>query len=53
MIWEQVLTALQVPIYLTIHGKGICEPGAGRWLDEKTFVFNESVVANEKGLRQL
>jgi N-dimethylarginine dimethylaminohydrolase len=25
----------------------------GRWLDEKTFVFNESVVANEEGLRQL
>jgi N-dimethylarginine dimethylaminohydrolase len=42
-----------VPIYLTIHGRGICEPGAGRWLDAKTFVFNESVVANEEGLRQL
>ena len=53
VIWEKVLAALQVPIYLTIHGKGICEPGAGRWLDEKTFVFNESVVANEEGLRQL
>src|SRR3954451_22488335 len=53
VIWEQVLAALQVPIYLTIHGKAICEPGAGRWLDEKTFVFNESVVANEEGLRQL
>jgi len=53
VIWEQVLAALQVPIYLTIHGTGICEPGAGRWLDEKTFVFNESVVANEEGLRQL
>ena len=53
VIWEKVLAALQVPIYLTIHGKGICEPGAGRWLDAKTFVFNESVVANEEGLRQL
>jgi N-dimethylarginine dimethylaminohydrolase len=53
VIWEQVLAALQVPIYLTVHGKGICEPGAGRWLDPKTFVFNESVVANEEGLRQL
>jgi N-dimethylarginine dimethylaminohydrolase len=53
VIWSKVLTALQVPIYLTIHGRGICEPGAGRWLDSKTFVFNESVVANEEGLRQL
>ena len=53
VIWEKTLAALQVPIYLTIHGKGICEPGAGRWLDDKTFVFNESVVANEEGLRQL
>jgi N-dimethylarginine dimethylaminohydrolase len=53
VIWEQVLAALQVPICLTIHDKGICEPGAGRWLDAKTFVFNESVVANEEGLRQL
>ena len=53
VIWEQVLAALQVPIYLTVHGTGICEPGAGRWLDPKTFVFNESVVANEEGLRQL
>ena len=53
VIWEQVLAALQVPIYLTIHGKGICEPGAGRWLDSKTFAFNESVVANEEGLRQI
>src|SRR5436190_662348 len=53
VIWEKVLAALQVPVYLTIHGKGICEPGAGRWLDAKTFVFNESVVANEEGLRQL
>ena len=32
----------RVPIYLTIHGKGMGEPGAGRWLDAKTFVFNES-----------
>jgi len=53
VIWEKVLAALQVPIYLTIHGTGICEPGAGRWLDDRTFVFNESVVANEEGLRQL
>ncbi len=53
VIWEKALAALQVPIYLTIHGRGICEPGAGRWLDSKTFVFNESVVANEEGLRQL
>ena len=53
VIWEQVLAALQVPIYLTFHGKAICEPGAGRWLDSRTFVFNESVVANEEGLRQL
>ena len=53
VIWEKALAALQVPIYLTIHGKGICEPGAGRWLDATTFVFNESVVANEEGLRQL
>jgi N-dimethylarginine dimethylaminohydrolase len=53
VIWEKTLAALQVPIYMTIHGKGICEPGAGRWLDATTFVFNESVVANEEGLRQL
>ncbi len=53
VIWEKALAALQVPVYLTIHGKGVCEPGAGRWLDSKTFVFNESVVANEEGLRQL
>ncbi len=53
VIWEKVLAALQVPVYMTIHGKGICEPGAGRWLDAKTFAFNESVVANEEGLRQL
>ena len=53
VIWTKVLAALQVPIYLTVHGKGICEPGAGRWLDSSTFVFNESVVANEEGLRQL
>jgi N-dimethylarginine dimethylaminohydrolase len=53
VIWEKVLAALQVPIYLTIHGQGICEPGAGRWLDATTFAFNESVVANEEGLRQL
>src|SRR3954464_9868950 len=53
VIWEQALAALQVPIYMTIHAKGVCEPGAGRWLDSKTFVFNESVVANEEGLRQL
>ncbi len=53
VIWSKVLAALQVPIYLTIHGKGVGEPGAGRWLDSKTFVFNESVVANEEGLRQI
>jgi N-dimethylarginine dimethylaminohydrolase len=53
VIWSKALAALQVPIYLTVHGRGICEPGAGRWLDSKTFVFNESVVANEEGLRQL
>src|ERR687888_2140494 len=53
VIWSKVLTALQVPIYLTVHGTGVAEPGAGRWLDSKTFVFNESVVANEEGLRQL
>lgn len=53
VIWAKALAALQVPVYATIHGTGICEPGAGRWLDSKTFVFNESVVANEEGLRQL
>jgi N-dimethylarginine dimethylaminohydrolase len=53
VIWSKVLTALQIPIYLTIHGRGVGEPGAGRWLDSKTFVFNESVVANEEGLRQI
>src|SRR5919206_531542 len=53
VIWSKVLTALQVPIYLTIHGRGIGEPGAGRWLDSNTFVFNESVVANDEGLRQI
>jgi N-dimethylarginine dimethylaminohydrolase len=53
VIWSKVLAALQVPIYLTIHGTGIGEPGAGRWLDSRTFVFNESVVANEEGLRQI
>jgi N-dimethylarginine dimethylaminohydrolase len=53
VIWSKVLAALQVPIYLTIHGTGVGEPGAGRWLDSKTFVFNESVVANEEGMRQI
>ena len=53
VIWSQTLAALQVPIYLTIHGRGVGEPGAGRWLDDKTFVFNDSVVANEEGLRQI
>src|SRR3954468_18350955 len=52
-IWSKALTALQVPIYLTVHGRGVCEPGAGRWLDARTFVFNESVVANDEGLRQV
>ena len=42
VIWSKVLTALRCPIYLTIHGSGVGEPGAGRWLDSKTFVFNES-----------
>lgn len=53
VIWTKALTALGVPIYLTIHGRGIGEPGAGRWLDSRTFVFNDSVVANEEGLRQI
>jgi N-dimethylarginine dimethylaminohydrolase len=53
VIWSQTLTALGVPIYLTIHGRGIGEPGAGRWLDSRTFVFNNSVVANEEGMRQI
>jgi N-dimethylarginine dimethylaminohydrolase len=53
VIWSKTLSALGVPIYLTIHGSGIGEPGAGRWLDSKTFVFNDSVVANEEGLRQI
>ena len=53
VIWSKTLSALGVPIYLTIHGRGIGEPGAGRWLDSKTFVFNDSVVANEEGLRQI
>src|SRR3954453_4700304 len=52
VIWSNALTALQVPIYLTIHGRGVGEPGAGRWPDSDTFVFNESVVANDEGLRQ-
>jgi N-dimethylarginine dimethylaminohydrolase len=53
VIWSNALSTLGVPIYLTIHGRGIGEPGAGRWLDSKTFVFNDSVVANEEGLRQI
>ena len=53
VIWSKTLSALGVPIYLTIHGRGIGEPGAGRWLDSRTFVFNDSVVANEEGLRQI
>ncbi len=53
VIWSGTLAALGVPIYLTIHGRGIGEPGAGRWLDSQTFVFNNSVVANEEGLRQI
>lgn len=53
VIWSKALSALGVPIYLTIHGRGIGEPGAGRWLDSRTFVFNDSVVANEEGLRQI
>jgi N-dimethylarginine dimethylaminohydrolase len=53
VIWTKALTALGVPIYLTIHGKGIGEPGAGRWLDSRHFVFNESVVCNEEGMDQI
>src|SRR5579872_5448067 len=53
VIWTKALAALGVPIYLTIHGRGVGEPGAGRWLDSKTFVFNDSVVANEEGMRQI
>jgi len=53
VIWSKALAALGVPIYLTIHGGGVGEPGAGRWLDSGTFVFNDSVVANEEGLRQI
>src|SRR5579864_4083786 len=53
VIWSKALAALGVPIYLTIHGRGVGEPGAGRWLDSRTFVFNDSVVANEEGLRQI
>ena len=53
VIWTKALTTLNIPIYLTIHGKGVGEPGAGRWLDGKRFVFNSSVVANEEGLRQI
>ena len=53
VVWTKTLTALGVPIYLTIHGKGIGEPGAGRWLDSTHFVFNESVVCNEEGLEQI
>jgi N-dimethylarginine dimethylaminohydrolase len=53
VIWSKALTTLDVPIYMTIHGRGIGEPGAGRWLDSKTFVFNDSVVANEEGLAQI
>jgi N-dimethylarginine dimethylaminohydrolase len=53
VIWSKTLSALGVPIYLTIHARGIGEPGAGRWLDSRTFVFNDSVVANEEGLRQI
>src|SRR3954452_8249031 len=53
VIWAKAFAALQLPVYLTIHGLGICEPGAGRWLDSRTFVFNSSVVANEEGLREV
>jgi N-dimethylarginine dimethylaminohydrolase len=53
VIWTKTLTALGVPIYLTIHGRGIAEPGAGRWLDNTHFVFNESVVCNEEGIEQI
>src|SRR5581483_530772 len=30
VIWEKAFAALQLPVYLTIHGKGICEPGSKR-----------------------
>lgn len=53
VIWTKALTALGVPIYLTIHGRGVAEPGAGRWLDSRHFVFNESVVCNEEGIEQI
>jgi N-dimethylarginine dimethylaminohydrolase len=53
VIWSKILTSLQIPIYLTVHGRGIAEVGAGRWLDSQTFVFNNSTVGNEEGLRQV
>ena len=53
VIWTKALTALGVPIYLTIHGRGVAEAGAGRWLDSRHFVFNESVVCNEEGIEQV
>src|SRR5207302_9070099 len=52
VIWTRALTALGVPIYLTIHGGGVAEPGAGRWLDSRHFVFNECVVCNEECVEQ-
>ena len=48
VIWEKTLAALQVPIYLTIHGQGICEPGAGRWLDAQD-VRLQRVGRRERG----
>lgn len=30
VIWAKALAALQVPVYATIHGTGICEPGSKR-----------------------
>src|SRR5262249_60296388 len=45
VIWEQTLAALQVPIYMTIHANGVCEPGAGRGLDSKKFGFNHALGA--------
>lgn len=53
VIWQKALSALQVPVYHTIFGRGVGEPGAGRWLDSKTYVFNEGVVANEEGMDQI
>ena len=39
VIWSKALLALQVPIYLTIHGKGVGEPGAGTVPRQQNFRF--------------